>query len=229
MPDSITTGLLSDISIREKRAVSTDGKNNELGQDVFLKLMVTQMRNQNPLDPQDNSEFVAQLAQFSSVEGLDKLNNTMNGFVESFQSTSQSSQALQASSLVGRFVKVESDTSYLGTTGLIAGTIELPQSTDNLKVVIYDESDQRVGEELIGEAAAGDMSFSWSGFDANGDRLPSGRYRFEAFANFGGDAVQVTTSLSHNVDSVTVGANGALSLNIAGLGSVPISGVKEIL
>ena len=196
---------------------------------MFLELMVTQMRNQNPLDPQDSSDFVAQLAQFSAVEGLDKLNNTMNGFVDSFQSTSQSSQALQASSLVGRFVKVESDTAYLGTSGLIAGTIELPQSTDNLKVIIYDEKNQRVGEELIGEAAAGDMSFSWSGFDANGDRFPAGRYRFEAFANFGGDAVQVKTALSHNVDSVTVGANGVLSLNIAGLGSVPISGVKEIL
>ena len=84
---TISTGLLSDISVREKYG-TTDTETQELGQDVFLELMVTQMRNQNPLDPQDNSEFVAQLAQFSSVEGLDKLNNTMEGFVGSFQSAS---------------------------------------------------------------------------------------------------------------------------------------------
>ena len=122
MADAISTGLLSELSAREKYAPANTEK-QELGQDVFLELMVTQMRNQNPLDPQDNSEFVAQLAQFSSVEGLDKLNNTMEGFVGSFQSN----QALQASALVGRSVKVDSDTSYLAADGRVAGTIELPQ------------------------------------------------------------------------------------------------------
>lgn len=226
MSNSISTGLLSELSVREKQAEQQQNeKGNELGQDVFLELMVTQMRNQNPLDPQDNSEFVAQLAQFSSVEGLDKLNNSMDDFVGSFQS----SQALQASSMVGRQVKVDTDTAYLPSGGVVAGTIELPQSSNDLKMIVYDASGQRVSEELLGQQPAGDMNFAWNGLDNDGNQLAPGAYRFEVLANIGGEQVQVNTALSANVDSVTVGANGAINLNVAGVGSVSISGVKEIL
>lgn len=224
MPDSISTGLLSELSVREKQADNTK-KNDELGQDVFLELMVTQMQNQNPLDPQENSEFVAQLAQFSSVEGLDKLNNSMSGLVGSFQS----SQALQASSMVGRQVKVDTDTAYLAADGLISGTIELPQSASDLRVSIYDGSGQLVAEELMGPQNAGDISFAWDGTNSGGDQAAAGTYRFEVMANMGGDPVRVGTALSANVDSVTVGANGAINLNVAGVGSVSIANVKEIL
>lgn len=222
MTDAISTGLLSELSVREKQPAA---KEKELGQDVFLELMVTQMRNQDPLDPQSNSDFVAQLAQFSSVEGLDKLNNTMDNFVGSFQS----GQALQASSMVGRMVKVESDTSYLSNDGVVAGTIDLPQSTNDLKIVISDSSGTRVMEELMGPQAAGEIPFAWDGKDQSGNQRPAGYYKFEVFANIDGKPVQVGTALSANVDSVTVGANGAISLNIAGVGAVPMSGVREIL
>lgn len=223
MTDVISTGLLSELSVKEKLAEAP--KSNELGQDVFLELMVTQMRNQDPLSPQDNSEFVAQLAQFSSVEGLDKLNNTMDDFVGSFQS----SQALQASSMVGRFVKVDAETAYLGSGGVVAGTIELPYSTNNLKMNIYDSGGQLVGQELMGESVAGDINFVWEGVDADGNQLNPGTYRFEVLANIDGESVQVNTALSANVDSVTVGGNGAISLNVAGVGAVSMSSVKEIL
>ena len=226
MTDAITTGLISDITVQDKFATET--KSKELGQDVFLELMVTQMRNQNPLDPQKNSEFVAQLAQFSSVEGLDKLNNTMDSFVGSFESSLQSNQALQASAMVGRFVKVDSDTSYLGTDGLIAGTVDVPQTTDDLTIKVYNEEGALVAEELMGEAEAGPMDFAWDGA-YDGAQLPAGNYRFEAYANFGGDDVQLNTALSHNVDSVSVGANGAVSLNVAGVGPVSIASVRQIL
>lgn len=223
MDNVISTGLLSELSSQEKNAETPNS--NELGQDVFLELMITQMQNQDPLSPQDNSEFVAQLAQFSSVEGLDKLNNTMDDFVGSFQS----SQALQASSLVGRFVKVDAETAYLGTGGLVAGTIELPYSTSDLTMKIYDDAGQLVAEELMGPSAAGDVTFLWEGKDSAGDQLPAGNYRFEVLANIEGESVQVNTALSANVDSVTVGANGAISLNVAGVGAVSMSSVKEIL
>lgn len=224
MADVISTGLLSELSIQERQAAQPD-KSNELGQDVFLELMVTQMQNQDPLSPQENSEFVAQLAQFSSVEGLDKLNNTMGDFVGSFQS----GQALQASSMVGRVVKVDAETAHLGSDGVIAGTIELPQSTNDLTLRIYDSAGQLVANQLLGETAAGDITFAWEGVGSDGSQLPAGKYRFEAIANFGGDPVQLNTALSANVDSVTVGANGTISLNVAGIGPVSMSGVKEIL
>lgn len=224
MTDAITTGLISDLSVREKYGKNKE-ESQELGQDVFLRLMVTQMNNQNPLDPQENSEFVAQLAQFSSVEGLDKLNNTMDDFVGSFQSN----QALEASAMVGRFVKVDTDVSYLGEGGLVAGTIELPQSASQVTVNVFNVNGEIVAEEIMGEQAAGNLPFAWDGSDGQGGQLAPGYYRFEVMANMGGDPVQVNTALSANVDSVTVGANGTISLNVAGIGSVSMSQVKEIL
>ncbi|MGK0500013.1 MAG: flagellar basal-body rod modification protein FlgD [Oceanicoccus sp.] len=225
MTDAISTGLLSNLSVQEKYGTKVDEKSDELGQDVFLKLMITQMNNQNPLEPQSNSEFVAQLAQFSSVEGLDKLNNSMEGLVGSFQSN----QALQASAMVGRFVKVDTDTSYLGTGGLIAGTIDLPQSTDSLKINIFNDSGELVSQELMGPSAAGNLPFAWDGKASDGSQSPAGKYRFEVTANYGGEPVQLNTALSANVDSVSVGANGVISLNVAGIGALPMSGVREIL
>src|SRR5471032_795987 len=91
-PTSTTGGIAS------AATAATGGQT--LGKDAFLQLLVTQLKNQNPLDPQDNSAFVAQLAQFSSLEGITTLNTT----VSSIASNASSSQALQASSLVGRSV-----------------------------------------------------------------------------------------------------------------------------
>lgn len=228
MSDSISTGPLSDLTMAAKqaaKAAANKSSNNALGEDVFLKLMVTQMKNQNPLDPQKNSEFVAQLAQFSSVEGISKLNTTMNDLVGSYQS----SQALQASSLVGRAVKVETDQSYLPQGGMIAGTIELPSSTDSMSMTITDANGQVVSQMPMGPQQAGNLNFAWDGTDQNGVQHPPGMYKFTVQADINGKQQPVTTALSANVNSVSVGANGAISLNVAGVGSVPMSGVKEIL
>lgn len=219
----VSTGLLSELSILEKKKEVP--KENELGQDAFLKLMITQMNNQNPLDPQDNSEFVAQLAQFSTVEGIDKLNNSMSSLNTGFQS----SQALQASSLVGRMVKVPSETASFVDGSYVAGTITLPYSTADLKMNIYNSSNQLVGQQLLGAQNAGDLTFVWEGIDENGQQLPAGRYRFEAIAQGADGPQQMATDLSANVDSVTVDANGALTLNVSGVGQVSLSEVSEIL
>ena len=221
--DIVSTGIFSDLSIQEKQKEKP--KTNELGQDAFLKLMITQMNNQNPLDPQENSEFVAQLAQFSTVEGIDKLNNTVTDLNGGFQS----SQALQASSMVGRMVKVPAESAYLNDNSFIAGTIDVPYSTADITMNIYNASNQLVGQQLLGAQPAGDMTFVWTGLDDNGQQLPSGRYRFEAVAASSEGPQQLATDLSANVDSVTVGANGTLTLNVAGVGPVSISDVSEIL
>lgn len=220
----ISTGLVSELSVQSKQA--KEPKSNELGQDVFLELMITQMQNQNPLDPQDNSEFVAQLAQFSSVEGLDKLNTT----TENMAATFQSSQALQASSMVGRKVKVETESAKLEADGLVAGTVELPFSTNSLEMNIYNSAGELAARDFLGAKAAGDISFSWNGQNELAEDLPLGTYRFEVLATASdGSKMPVTTHMSANVDSVTVGKNGTLTLNVAGVGPVSMSSVKEIL
>lgn len=137
-------------------------KTNEMGQDEFLKLMIAELNNQNPLDPQDNGEFIAQLAQFSTVEGLDKLNNTTEGM----SSNMRSSQALQASTLVGQSVIVEgNEMGLLLNKGIVSGFSELPETVTDLTLTIEDENGQLLEQVSLGNHAEGEMSIRWDGLN----------------------------------------------------------------
>jgi flagellar basal-body rod modification protein FlgD len=229
-----TSDALQHLSTANKYKQTTKG-GEELGQKAFLKLMITQLEHQDPLSPQENGEFIAQLAQFSSVESLDRLNNNFDGFAQNFVAN----QALQASSLVGRSVSVETDTSYLMQGGAVTALIEIPESTDDLKVDIYSPAGELLDSIDIGIAKAGDMAFRWNGqyAEVNGKLinwkssheggLPEGSYKFSVTTTQEGKATQLATYLSANVNSVTVGSNGALTLNLAGVGSVNLSDVKQ--
>jgi flagellar basal-body rod modification protein FlgD len=223
-----TSSVTDNLSISKKQ--DTKKNTNELGQAAFLELMITQMNNQNPLSPQDNSEFVAQLAQFSSVEGLERLNNSFNSFM--------SNNALQASSLVGRSVTVESDTSTLVKGGIIAGSVDLTYPTNDMKVSVYDSAGALVQQIPVGEVPKGEAVFRWDGqnLELNGELLDweagdnaaaAGKYRFEITATQNGKSEALDTSLSANVNSVTIGENGALILNLAGIGAVDAKDVKQ--
>jgi flagellar basal-body rod modification protein FlgD len=198
-------------------------KSNDLGKNEFLNLLVAQLNNQNPLEPQGNGEFIAQLAQFSQVEGIEKLNTSM----ESLLSGYQSSQALQASSLVGRKVIVPTDKAVVDTSESFKASLVLPTSSSNVYVNVYDSAGSVVTRINLGEQAAGNVSFIWDGKDASGNLMPPGTYRFEAQATYGDETKGLYTLLPANVDSVTLGGS-ELMLNLAGLGSVPISQVQVI-
>lgn len=223
-----SSSVTDNLSIGKK--TETKKNTNELGQAAFLELMITQMNNQNPLSPQDNSEFVAQLAQFSSVEGLERLNKSFNSFM--------SNNALQASSLVGRSVSVESEKSTLVKGGIISGSADLAYSAKDLKINVYDDKGSLVQKIAVGEVPQGEMVFRWDGqnLEVNGELLDweagdaaaaAGEYRFEITADQNGKTEALKTSLSANVNSVTIGENGALILNLAGIGAVEASKVKQ--
>ena len=199
------------------------GQNKELGKNEFLNLLVAQMNNQNPLEPQSNGEFIAQLAQFSQVEGIEKLNTSMSSLLSGYQS----SQALQASSLVGRKVIVPTDKALVDTSQSFKASLVLPTTSSNVNVNVYDKSGAAVSRVSLGEQAAGNVSFIWDGKDASGNLLPPGSYRFEAQASYNGETKGLSTLLPANVDSVTLGGS-ELTLNLAGLGSVPLSQVQVI-
>ncbi|PTU73251.1 flagellar hook assembly protein FlgD [Pseudomonas mangrovi] len=200
-------------------------QNKDLGKNEFLNLLVAQLNNQNPLEPQGNGEFIAQLAQFSTVEGVEKLNTSM----ESLLSGYQSSQALQASSLVGRKVIVPSEKAVVDTSETFKASAVLPVSSSNVYVNVYDSSGASVNRINLGQQSAGSVSFMWDGKDASGNLMPPGTYRFEAQATYEGETKGLYTLLPANVDSVTLGQNGSgLMLNLAGLGSVPLSQVQMI-
>ena len=224
-----TSNIPDNLSIGKRTETKKNG--NELGQAAFLELMITQMNNQNPLSPQDNSEFVAQLAQFSSVEGLERLNTSFNNFA--------SNNALQASSLVGRSVTVESEKSTLTKGGIVAGSVDLPYSATDMKIRIFDSTGDLVQTIPVGNVPQGEAVFRWDGqnIEVNGELLDweageedvatAGEYRFEVTALQDGKNEALKTSLSANVNSVTIGENGSLILNLAGIGAVEASKVKQ--
>lgn len=202
---------------------STGGKT--LGKDAFLQLLVTQMQHQNPLDPQDNSEFVAQLAQFSSLEGITSLNES----VTAISSNYKSSQALQASSLVGRSVIAQTDKAVVDTTKSMSGSVVVPQSVSSVKVTITDKDGTVVRTIDLGEQKAGNASFVWDGKNASGEVLSPDTYTFKATTTVDGKAMEMYTLLPATVSSVTISQTGGeMMLNLAGQGSVALSKVQTI-
>lgn len=199
--------------------------NKELGKTEFLELLVAQLNNQNPLDPQDNGEFVAQLAQFSTLEGIEKLNDSMGDILNGVHS----SQALQASSLVGRKVILASEQAMVDTAETFKGSVLVPQSSSNVYVSVYDDAGNVVSRINMGAQEAGNQSFMWDGKDSEGEQLPPGKYRFKAEGSFNGKTEGLYTMLPANVDSVTLSPQGGeMLLNLAGLGPVPLSQVQII-
>lgn len=211
-------------SVLDKYQVKQDSmQNKELGKDQFLNLLVAQLNNQNPLEPQGNGEFIAQLAQFSTVEGVEKLNSSMETILSGYQS----SQALQASSLVGRKVIVPVDKAVVDTSESFKASAVLPTSSSNVYVNVYDSSGAVVNRINLGEQQAGNVSFIWDGKDSSGNVMKPGTYKFEAQATYDNETKGLYTLLPANVDSVTLGGN-ELMLNLAGIGNVPLSQVQVI-
>ncbi len=224
---STTSGVGGTSSILEQYQFGEDRevKGNDLGKNEFLELLVAQMNNQNPLEPQENGEFIGQLAQFSTVEGVEKLNSSMETILSGYQS----SQALQASSLVGRKVIVPADKAVVDTSETFKASLVLPTSSSNVFVNVYDSTGASVGRVNMGAQEAGNISFIWDGKDSSGKVLPPGTYRFEAQATYQGETKGLYTLLPANVDSVTLGQNGGeLMLNLAGVGSIGLSQVQVI-
>jgi len=221
---STTSGVGGTGSVMDQYQISDrEVKNNDLGKNEFLELLVAQLNNQNPLEPQENGEFIAQLAQFSTVEGVEKLNSSMETILSGYQS----SQALQASSLVGRKVIVPTEKAVVDTSETFKASLVLPTSSSNVYVNIYDAAGSVVNRINMGHQEAGNVSFMWDGKDASGNTAPPGTYKFEAQAAYNGETKGLYTLLPANVDSVTLGGN-ELVLNLAGLGNVPLSSVQVI-
>ncbi|MGF2685793.1 flagellar hook assembly protein FlgD [Marinobacter sp. DUT-3] len=197
---------------------------NELGKNEFMELMIAQLKNQNPLEPQDNGEFISQLAQFSSLEEMQGVSRSVDELSSQFRST----QALQASAMVGRTVLAPSQIGILGSEGEITGTIQVPASTGGLRLSIESQNGERVRQIDLGASEAGVASFQWDGKDGNGNALPPGPYRIVAEGSYPSGTEQLATMVSANVDSVSLGQGGKVTLNLAGMGSIALSDVEQI-
>ena len=217
--------LFSSLGLASEQA-STRGTNNanELGLNTFLKLMITQLNNQDPFKPMENGEFLSQIAQFGSVSGLDKLNQNF----EELAASLTSGQALQAGTVVGREVLAPSDAGYLAPGGTVRGRVQLDKDSPEVTLRVSDPYGQLVREMPLGAAPAGQLDFNWDGLDDTGTYATPGVYRMEVSAVIDDRPVTLHTKMFARVESVNLNGRDGLTVNLEGLGPMAFNNVQQI-
>lgn len=204
-------------------AAVAGGTDRALGQADFLRLMTEQLKHQDPLNPMENSAFLGQLAQFSTVQGIQDLNGSVNGFAHLMQAD----QILRGTALIGREVLVPSERLALGEDGGTGGIVAAP-GPGTVTFQITDASGQLLREMVVAAETAGEVAFEWDGTDANGASLPPGHYAITAqHSGADGERSTLTTYARSRVESVSVGNDG-LYLDLHGLGTAPIGYVLRV-
>ncbi|GAB3667208.1 flagellar hook assembly protein FlgD [Ramlibacter alkalitolerans] len=192
-------------------------------EDRFMKLLVAQMKNQDPLNPMDNAQMTSQIAQINTVGGLEKLNTTVESLLAAFNGA-QVQSALQ---LPGRSVLVEGSALSLAA-GQATGGVQLAAAADTVSVDILDAAGQVVQQIALGASGAGARSFRWDGRTADGGTAPEGSYRIRVSASAGGQPVQATALTTQQVRAVSNASDG-LRLDLGAGGSQPWSAIRSFL
>ncbi|MGC2166157.1 MAG: flagellar hook assembly protein FlgD [Gallionella sp.] len=192
-------------------------------QDRFLKLLVTQMKNQDPLNPMDNAQVTTQMAQLSTVSGIDKLNATLQALSDSMLGN----QSLQAASMIGHGVLVPGKGTDLAN-GIAYGGVELAQAADKVNISIHDSAGALIRDMKLGAQPAGLVSWQWDGRDNAGTIVADGSYNFSVDASQAGTKVAATALQFGMVNSVTQDSQG-VALNVGQLDGIKLSQVREIL
>lgn len=205
------------------RNAAPEKPRNELGQAEFLALMTSQLENQDPLNPMENAEFMGQIAQFSTVEGIGNLNESFSALAGAMQS----SQALQASALVGRDALINSPVAQL-RDGTLSGAVNLTSGSADVAVEIINGRGQLVGQLELGTLPAGQHAFSWNGRGPDGEQLPDGTYYLQARGTVGSATQAMQTLVNGRVDSVSFQGSQGLVLNVDGVGAVKLSDIDRI-
>jgi flagellar basal-body rod modification protein FlgD len=197
---------------------------NNLGIDEFLTLMTTQLKNQDPLKPLDGTAFIAQLAQFGTVSGIQQMQSSMEMLAASLRST----QALNGASLVGRDVMVQAD--YIEHTegGTVAGEIEVPDGVTSLELRITDANSGEVVRTVMLPIDNGVAKFEWDGMNDRGVNVPSGGYEIEAIARVGQVSGSLPILMTGRVSSVSID-NSGLTLNTGTLGPIAMADVRRVM
>ena len=197
--------------------------NQTLGQADFLKLMTAQMQNQDPFNPTDNTQMVAQMAQFSSLAGIADMSTTLKAIAEKLGATTAS----DAMAYIGKTVLTPGATAYGRTTGGLAGAVELDAAASNVGIAISDANGAVLHTESLGAQAKGTVGYQWNGKLADGSDAGSGPFTVAVFAQNNGKAVAATNLVWAPVESVST-TSGAAVLTLPGLGQVPVTAVRQI-
>lgn len=216
-------GVSSSLMTAMNGAAASQASSAAQAQDRFMTLLVTQMKNQDPLNPLDNAQVTSQLAQLSTVTGIDKLNTTL----EALQDSYRASQSLQAAGMIGHGVLVPGSAVAL-SGGRAALGIELAEPADQVTVTIRDAVGNPVRSMELGGQDAGTVPLAWDGRTDAGAAAADGPYNFEVAAKRSGERVPATGLAFGEVISVSTSAQG-VRLNIQGIGAASLADVRQIL
>lgn len=202
----------------ETKTTSVDDAQNR-----FLKLLTTQLKNQDPLNPMDNAQMTSQLAQISTVDGIERLNATLQKMLDG----TADAQTMQAAALVGRGVLVPGASLQLAQ-GVAVGGMELSGSADAVSVAIKDANGLVLRTLNLGALGAGTHGFTWDGKTDNGTPAVDGNYSMSIAATQGGNKVTANALALGLVSSITRAAQG-MTVNVGSLGAFTLADIKEIL
>ena len=203
-----------------------EAQNQQLSQDDFFSLLSQQLSMQDPFKPVDNDQMIAQMASFSTVDGISKLNEE----IVNLNSVMTSSQALQASGLVGRKVLIPSDTGHISATDpTMKGVISTPEAIKDIVVRIEDEKGQLIKTYTVDGSAGGNIDVDWDGLDKNGKPVAEGNYSIKASGRVDGASEDLAVSTYAHVTSVSLGtaSTGAI-LNLRGIGGIKLNDVLAV-
>ena len=225
--NTIDSSVISKMNGTSSSSSSSSSTQNtaEALQSNFMTLLTTQLQNQDPLQPMDNSQMVTQLAQINTVSGIQSLNATLQGITGQISQ----SEALQAATLVGKGVLVPGDQNKVGRGVATPFGVELTSAADSVSVSIADSSGTVVRQYDLGALDAGVHSFSWDATQTDGSQAPDGAYTVTIKASSKGQALTSTTLDYAQVSGVTRSDSGPL-LNLGAVqGTVALSDVRQVL
>jgi len=203
-------------------AAQSTSTNQILGKDDFLKLFTMQLRYQDPLNPMSNTEFTAQLAQFSSLEQLSNISSQLHDLLV-YQNSLQNTLT---NDLIGRKVKVSGNEVYLKDKAEISYTLQSDAS--QAKISVYNSSGDLVRTVDLGQQTSGEQNYVWDGKDNNGVQLPEGKYQMKVDAlDASGNPVNVSTMVYGTVTGITFD-NNITYLIIDDSTRIQLSDIKEI-
>jgi len=199
---------------------------NELTQESFMKMLMTQLKLQNPLQPFDASTMMQQIAQLTGLSASQQLVKS----VESLKENAGVSQVLEASQIVGKKVQLATNNLQLKEGEEAEGAVIVPNGVKDITVTIHDASGNKVRTMTLESPSEGVFDFTWDGLDDDGKPVEKGFYMMSAIGVAGGEELSLPTAASYQVDSVALDRNsGSVILNVEGLGGVSMDDVVKIL
>ncbi|MGY8836026.1 MAG: flagellar hook assembly protein FlgD [Enterobacterales bacterium] len=220
---STSSSYLDSLRWQESQVATSDNESDALTQEDFFSLLTQQLSFQDPSNPADNDQMIAQMTSFTMAQGISDLNSNFDTLATSMTSNS----ALQASTLVGKQALLESNTVDLNESGDAKGSIVAESAVESLTLSVTDASGQLVRTIDMGSQAAGAVRFVWDGNNESGERLPEGEYTLSAQGSTNGQFSSLPIATFKNIESVNINGSNGIIVNTKE-GAVRLTDIAEI-